>query len=246
MSRDITLANLRTRIYRRANLENHTGFVPAAEAGDVAVEAATEVYDLLATANPDYFSTTATWNLVANTASYSFTELAPVDVATNTAAVTATDFYKLRSVHVKDGTNEWRPLTEINEAEEQAYRPPDGVYTVRMRYIPVLATNATFSSLDGVNGWEELAVCSGAIRLLLKEGTDPGLVQLLQTERARQEARIRSMLERNVGEPPRVIRRATTRSYVPEWVRSYGSPVDGYRLRAGAIEFYRLVGGYSA
>lgn len=229
MARNITLANLRTRIYRRANLESHTSFVPTAEADDVVNDALTEVWDLLVDASPpDYYASTTTVTTVAGTSAYAL----------------PSDFLKLRAVHVDEGSDEFRPITEINEAEEQVFRPPDGVYSVRLRYIPNFTTlSSNSSTFDGVNGWEELATLSGAVRLLTKEGTDPGLLQLLQAERGRQEERIRERAYRNAGEPPRVVRRAG-RVLSPEWARTWRTSVHGYRLRGANIEIYRLASSY--
>lgn len=208
-------------------MENHTNFATSSEVQDCLNEVLTEVWDLVVAASPtDYYQSDFTITTSSGIDLYSL----------------PSDFYKLRAVFKDEGDGELRPLASINEQEQQYFRPPAGVYTIVVRYIPVsplLTSDST--TFDGVNGWEELVVLGTAIKLLTKEAANLMLLQLLQAERARVEKRIMDMADRNLGEPERVLRRSLR---YRDTFRAFQNTVDTYRLRAGNIQLLRTAGGY--
>jgi hypothetical protein len=228
MARVVTRSTLRDRIRQRANLESHTTFVTDAEVNDSINEVCTELYDMLvAQSPPDYYSAETTITTTSGTLSYAL----------------ASDFYKLRAVWVDEGNGERRALTQFNEQEFQAYRPPDSVYSVIVRYIPNFTTlSSDGATIDCINGFDELLVLSAAIKLLFKDAARLDLLQLLQAERTRVEARIGAMSERNHGEVQRVLRRANR--YADPY-RTWTNNINAYMLLGGNIQLVRASGQYS-
>lgn len=196
-----------------------------AEINDLLNEGITEHWDLLVTsAPPDYYSNTTSFATTSGTSEYAL-------------ATYAADFYKLRAVQVLEGTDEYRPIGAVQDADIQRFRPPNGTKTVRVRYIPAATTLANDNStFDGVNGWEELAVLFAAIDILNKRGQDPSA---LMAKRDRLVARIQMVEGRDGGEPPR-IKRAAHRN--DDRFRIYQNTVDGYILRGANLELYRYAG----
>lgn len=224
MARNVTRTTLRTRLRQRTNLEGHTNFLSDSECNDLLDEAKTEAWDILvASSPPDYFITSATISTAAGTHQYAL----------------AADFYKLRAVYVNEGNGEYRPITAMNAQERQFYRAPSGVYSVMYEYIHCApAFDGDSGTFDGVNGWEELLVLTAAIKALQKEGTDTAN---LWADRQRLEQRIRSMAERNDGEPERVLRRARN---ARDPFRMMQNTVDVYRLTGSYLELFRAAGAY--
>lgn len=212
---------MRDRIRQRADVVS-TNHVTDEEINDLINEASTENWDLLVScAPPDYYSSSTDVPVVAGTSVYSL----------------PSDFYRLRGVQVLEGTDEYRPLGPVQDADIQRFRAPNTTATVRLRYIPsapLLTDDA--HTFDGVNGWEELIVLNAAIDILNKRGQDPSA---LMAKRDRLVERIRLNINRDAGEAPRV--RRSSRRYDDRF-RIYNNTVDGYILRAGNIELYRYSG----
>ncbi len=221
MARTVTREVLRDRIRQRADVvsNNH---VTDDELNDLINEAVTENWDLVVScAPPDYFASAEDISVLASISEYSL----------------PADFYRLRAVQVLEGTGEYRPIGPVQDADIQRFRAPDDTATVRIRYIPIAPTlDEDSDAFDGVNGWEELVVLNAAIDVLNKRGQDPSM---LMGKRDRFVERMRFNVGRDAGDPPR-IRRASRR--YDDRFRVYQNRIDGYILRAGNIEIYRLSG----
>ena len=221
MARTVTREELRDRVRQRADVvsDNHC---TDAEINDLLNEGISEHWDLLVScAPPDYYASSSSISVSAGTEAYSL----------------PADFYRLRAVQVREGSDEYRPIGPLQDADIQRYRIPNASATVRVRYITTATKldddNDTF---DGVNGWEELVVLYAAIDILSKRGQDPSF---LIAKRDRFVERIKLNVMRDAGEPPR-IRRASQRN--DDRFRVYQNTIDGYILRAGNIELYRYAG----
>ncbi len=193
MARAVTLAALRTRVRRRADIESATDRYPDAEINDYISTAYGELHDLLVRSGLSYYETTATINTVAGTASY----------------VLPDDYRGTVGVDYRsDGTN-WVSIPQISPQERnrynydslgyaQGYRiagsylvfypTPSAAQVYRHIYVPAPAALTTDSqTVDGVAGWEELLVVDAAIRCLQKEESD---TRHLAAERERLVGRI--------------------------------------------------------
>lgn len=227
MARTVTRGALRTRVYQRANLENHTNFASSTEVNDLINEAFAEVWDLLVAASPpDFYSSETTVTTTSGTSAYSL----------------PADFLKLRAVFVDEGNGEYRPISRANEQERQFYRAPAGAYSAIVRYIaaaPQVADGGGSDSttFDGIDGWEELAVLKAAANLLNKEQTNGGATLMGMYNGQLQ--RIVSAGFRDVGEPNRVLRRSNR---YRDTFRAWANTLDAYMLRGANIELFRASG----
>ena len=170
-----TLAQFRTRVRQRADMEN-SNFVSDSELNGYINKSISELYDLLVSSNSEYFlsSTTST-------------------VASGESTITLpSDFYKLRGVDFYLG-GRWTDLEQFNFNERNLdsttysligchvkYRlqgstikliPEDNVDgQYRVWYTPVPTELSSDSdSFEGINGWEEYVVVDAAIKCLQKE-----------------------------------------------------------------------------
>jgi hypothetical protein len=218
MARPFTLAQIRTRARRLADMEN-TQFVSDAEVTDLVNEHYGELYDLLVKAGPpDYFAATNTF------------------VTTPGVAQTALqiDFRNITTVYVQE-TNfqDKRQVRPLSDGSISGMRPPLQAYTIIVEYVPSPAVLASDSdTIDGVSGWEALIVKMVARDLLRKEESD---TQELAQDIAALKQRIRSSSHRG----PRVINDVEATYGFP-----YSSRICGYRLRAGNIELYERITGW--
>lgn len=91
-------------------------------------------------------------------------------------------------------------------ADQVQFQPAPGTaWTLRCYYIPTFvdlgAAGDGTDSFDGINGWEEWAVLTAAVKCLAKEESDPSALLAL---RADLDARIARMADRDDSEPRRV------------------------------------------
>jgi len=217
MARTATLAELRTLVRQRADIQNST-HITDPEIDGLLNSAITEVYDLLVAASPpDFYAKEQTYNVTTNVISYTL----------------PTDFYKLRYVWVEE-SGRMRPILPMQEAGRYKWAAPTGGGTIRFGYIPyspkLAADGDTF---DGINGWEELAVLVAAIDCLNKQERDPAS---LMAKRAMYEERVTQMTERDVGAPERIIDR--TQFNLATYAYTMTTLLGAYRVRGGNVEFY--------
>lgn len=220
--RTYQVSQLTTRIRQAADIENDQHVT------DTEILSLLNVYypwfwDILVEcAPPDYFSTTVDFVTVPNQLSYALNTVAP-----------AGDFYKLRHIYVMETTGLYRCLEVVPESQLQSWVPCQSGSTVHMLYVPscpflVLTTD----TVDGYNGWEELLVqrCAAAIKKKREEDYGPYMQAVAELEK-----RIRSLSNRDLDEPERIVRRRF-RQYTRWYYNNVN--VDGYRIRAGNIEIY--------
>jgi hypothetical protein len=226
MARTVTLTQLQTRVRQRADAEGDP-HVTDAEITGLINDAYTGLYDqLILSCPPDYFRTTNTFSTANGTVSYSL----------------PTDFYKVRQVYSVDESGVFRPLNQIDEVARYSYRAPDGVYSVRLDYVPVAGTltNAN-DTMDGINGWDEAVVLQAAIDIKNKKEDDPGA---LLAKKREVEERIRKLAQRDDGSPRHIVARNNyalgRRSWYTE--ATPRNHVDAYCVVGGNIEIYRFAG----
>lgn len=198
-----------------ANVQNDPSF-ETTEVNDLIDQHMPAVYDFLVAAGPaDYYASDYELSVVAGTIPYALPN----------------DFLSLVNVFVHE-SDEWRrPLDPIQDRQRQAYRAPATACTVTLEYI---ATCPEFDedtdTFDGVDGWDELISAKVARDILIKREGDVGAVMAII---AMAEKRIRSFS---------TSRKRGGAKLLPDVESDMGWPrgvqLDGFRLRAGNVEFY--------
>lgn len=217
MAASVTLASMLTRARRLAQMEGGTTFVTDAEVEQWLNDGLRDLYDLLIAARgEDYYAVSAAvtysalidgWALPA--AFYRAMEVVLYDGSTYYSAPRAevADLARSWNVHANGGASSLADCSyRLTETEIELMPMPAAKTTtvVNLYYLPTLTTVGTGGSFDGINGWEEYAVLSAAIRMLKKEGT-LDIAQALEVERARIEQRIgRLASTRDAGRPKRI------------------------------------------
>lgn len=146
-----------------------------------------------------------------------------------------TDFYQNRIVYCNDGNGLWRPVQRVTPDEQYALTAPTTAFLMQMAYLPCAPTFTTGNEVwDGINGWEEHTVQLACIAVKSKKEDDTTQYRT----RAREiEARMKDHANRNLQEPPRVIRRRAA----SRWARRtlpYSGGVGGWDLVNGVLQLY--------
>ena len=195
-----TLANLRTRIRRRADRENDPHIVDA-ELNQFINASYKELCDLLVAASSDYFLSSETYTLTGTT-----------DVRALPA-----DCYKVRGVDWLNGKYEALPrftFANRNMTGQRMYR----VLGANVQFLPLTNVAGSYKTwyeagptvlaADGdsltvvVDQWDEYIVIDGAIKCLAKSQDD---VSSFLAEKAAMKLRIEAMApDRDHGSPDRV------------------------------------------
>jgi hypothetical protein len=206
MARTVTRSTLRDRIRQRTDTVNST-FVSDAELNAWIDDALAEYRDaVVASFGEDYYTTSTTFTTTAGNQSYALGTVAPT-------------FYKLSAVYVRDGNFRCptlkatlRDLLEDTRdggwsfsrgysnvtyriiGDNISFAPiPAGVHTVELWFMPAAPTLANDSAtMDGIDGWDEFVVAVVAVRVAIKEESDPSGHM---DARSRAETRIRSMAD---------------------------------------------------
>lgn len=215
MARTFTIAQIKTRCKRRANMEN-SNFVSDAELFDLINEAYAELYDVLVAAYEHYFVSLTTVTLTAGTTTYNL----------------PADFYKVLAVDFQTGGS-WQPVLPLSLSERgdsQAAAIPAG--SVRVRYIPAPTVFTTdVQTIDGISGWESLLITDVAIMMLEKEESD---TTALERRRQREMARV-SLMAQN--------RDVVSSGVVSDVTRPrslWGADILRYRFYGSQIEFINM------
>lgn len=221
MSRVRTLAQLRTDVRQRADIEN-SQHISDTELTRYINQSIAALYALIVEMDEDEFAAEATWTVTAGTveSTISYVEDA-VDVPVS--------IYKLLSVDVVDGDGRKWPVQRFSlrdrtwledttlptgQIRPTRYRlrgisnliwaPPfESDTQVRVTYIPSPTDlSADSDEYDGRVGWEEWVILDSAIKCMIKEESDDS--QLVR-ERQLAEARIRQQIAiRDRGEAQRI------------------------------------------
>ncbi len=222
-----TLAQLRTRVRQRADIESDD-HVSDSELTGLINDAIRSVHDILVNEGPeDYYATTV--------------NITPTPISTGiyplTTLVTAGNFYKIRNLYIQDNSTQWRMLQPMQECDRQLYREASGSLPLKIEYIPLpTALSADGDTFDGINGWEELVVVLAAIDVKVKREESPGI---LVQKKNQMEERIRRMASRDLGHPRRISRNKLAQA---RCIWPGTGPADAYRIRGANIEFYQFVG----
>ncbi len=177
---------------------------------------------------------TVFFNTVANQQDYSLSASIWRPTATG-GATTMTDFYKVKTLYVNDGSGLYRPVSRTTPSEEYAQKAPTTVIGMKLCYIPcaiVFTTGA--ETFDGVNGWEEWLVQYIAYAIKIKQEDDGGSHKGNMRE---MEESIKVAANRNADEPPRIIRRRAGSAWAAR-VLPYAGGVGAWDLRGNNIELY--------
>jgi hypothetical protein len=220
MANEVTLAQLRTRVRRRADMEN-TDFVADAELNDFINESLSELHDLFITKYEHHILKSVEIALVSGQEVYSFgndfgisdfMKIAGLDIISGSNVETLHPFmFRERNAY-----NQSPPLASgidnfkysIQGEEIKLIPTPTNENTLRMWYIPQFTKMEV--DLDEVGdtmpymspGWEEYAIVDSAIKCLQKEESD---TQQLELKKMQLISRIDSIAaNRDSGEPMRI------------------------------------------
>jgi hypothetical protein len=187
----VTLAQLRTRVRQRADMEEST-FVSDSELTGYINASADELYDVLVGKFVDQYVAEAP--LITGVG---LPAPLPLDLTGSTVALPS-DFYKLLDVSLQaDGEwcrlkhYVWREATELRNAsttlEDTRYQlqgsrlkllptPPEGL-NLNVAYVPTRPQMAADADvLEGCSGWEEYVVVDAAAKCRDKEETDTSIL----------------------------------------------------------------------
>lgn len=193
MASNVTLAQLKQRARERCDMVNST-FISDAELTSFINSSVKELYDRLLDAGEFYYMSTATINIVANTAAYDlptdFYKMLGVDLVVDAQGngVTLKPFqFEQRNAYLFTPT--WNVvglsyLRYMIQANKIKFVPvPNGSTTVKIYYAPAFTNlSANSDTFDGINGWEEYVVIETAIKMLIKEESDPQALMLQKQE----------------------------------------------------------------
>lgn len=233
MAATVTLASMLARARRLAQMEggSASAFVTDAEAEQWLNDGLRDLYDLLVAARgEDYYAITASvsysalidgWALPADF--YRMLELVAYDGSQYVSVPRGELANRAGALNIAQNSGGSIHNTEYllldGEITLQPVPSNKTAVSLRLYYLPAMTTVGSGGSFDGINGWEEYAVLSAAIRMLEKEGT-LDIAQALEVERARLEERIgRLASTRDAGRPKRI---ADTRRDRPWRIRGLG------------------------
>lgn len=231
MARAVLASEMLARLRRATDTENDT-HVTDAELYLQLSSAVSETWDyiLLHGLGGEYIKN-ITFNTVAGQQEYPITAI-------------AADFYKVKTLYVTESASmgQYRPLPRITPNEEYGMRPPNGVFAMKLYYVPAAPVWIFGSeSFDGINGWEEHTVMTAAISVKTKKQDDTGQYRARKREL---EERIKVHANRNADEPPRVIRRRRVQAMSNLWA-PYSPQVTHWDLRGVNLELFYTYGVYA-
>jgi len=223
----VTLASMLSRARRLAQMEggSASSFVTDAEVEQWLNDGLRDLYDLLIAARgEDYYAASSTISLSAGV----YTLPSDFYRAVEVILYDGSRYYSADRVELADLAGTLNATIGGAGADISGIRyriaantvalhpfPTSSAVKVVLWYLPTMTTVGSGGSFDGINGWEEYAVLSAAIRMLKKEGT-LDIAQALEVERQRIEQRIgRLASTRDAGRPKRI---ADTRR---DWACSY-------------------------
>lgn len=214
MARSVTLAQLLVRVRQRADIESKLQRFADSELTDNINEGIAATYDeLIKARGHGYYQTDKTVTTVSGTSLYAldaaFLVLENVATTINGRPITLVEFELAERARLTDPNYGWNgaPFAfRIRGSNIEFLPTPTGVYTITLTIVPaatlLVGTTDTF---DGIDGWEELAVCWAARQAAIKNGAWQ-LVGTLQQDMDSVKDRIRSLAsKRNAASPARII-----------------------------------------
>lgn len=206
MARSFTLAQLRTKVRQRADIES-SSFISDSELNGYISASYAVLYERLVLTGIAYFEATETLNIVAGTASYAMaaSHMSTVGVDWQRAAG---KFEPLRRLMPRERNMFPEPAHPASGymlvgTNIVLYPTPSVSATYRHIYVPAPADlSADGDLVDGVSGWEEYIVNDAARKCLLKEESDTSAIE---REIDRNLARIEeARLSRYIQDGPRI------------------------------------------
>lgn len=229
MSNTATLSDLRTRVRRRADMEN-SSFVSDSELNQYINESLSELYDMFVNEYEDYvvqkLDTTITgqeeYNIVTDFGIDNFMKIVGIDLKTGNRTINLQRFMFAERNSIQN-----TPI--VNTAFEHniqysvlgkniKFINDQGNNDITIWFIPCFEPMIASDQIDDVApflcpGWEEYAVVDAASKCLIKEESDN---TQLEQEKAQLRERIRSIaMNRDAGAPYRVV--DVNRSSYADW-----------------------------
>jgi hypothetical protein len=231
MSNTQTLATMRTRVRRRADMEN-SNFISDAELDQYINDSLSELYDLFVVEYEEYviqkLDTTITgeveYDIVTDFGIDNFMKIAGIDLKTSGRTINMQRFMfpernTMQDMPVVSASFEYNIQyavlgNTIKFTNDQANSNNDITIWFVPSFVPMLETDFVDDVAPFLApGWEEFAVLDSAIKCLLKEESD---TKALEREKSQLTKRIRSIaMNRDTGSPYRVV--DVNRSSNAEW-----------------------------
>ena len=146
-----------------------------------------------------------------------------------------TDFYQNRILYCNDGNGLYRPVQRVTPDEQYALKAPTAVMTMKLAYLPCAPVFTTGNEVwDGINGWEGHTIMGACIKVKAKKEDD---TSPYRTRMREIEDRIQKHANRNLQEPPRVIRRRAAARWATRTL-PYSGGVGGWDLVNGVFQLY--------
>tara|TARA_R100001530_G_scaffold7148_3_gene7983 strand:+ start:1823 stop:2521 length:699 start_codon:yes stop_codon:yes gene_type:complete len=227
-----TLATLRARALDYADMTD-SNFPNADRVDDYINSAASEMYDILVNAYEDYFLTTNTITLVSGTEDYAL----------------PSDFYKAKRVYYVSGGRRFA-IDRFNLDDlSGAKTGPLSTGSAELWYVPEMTFMDTAGPTDTVgeiippmvNGWADFLAISAAIKLLIREESDPSA---LMREKEVLKQRMISMAEPRDAGLPDTIQDTSRRWADIGYAFDPGAFTLRYRIMGGNIKFVQYDAGY--
>lgn len=213
MASPVTLGSMKTQARERSDMM-HSKFIGESELSSYINASIKELYDRLIDAGEFYFVSTQEIDITANQGLYDLNS----------------DFYKLLGVDlVVDAQGNGVSLKPFQFEERNAYLytpswnvvglsylrymlqgnklkllpTPNGGNKIKVWYCPIFSSmSADTDSFDGINGWEEYVVIDAAIKMMIKEESDPSA---LMAQKQAMIERIETMKQRrDIGSPSKI------------------------------------------
>lgn len=235
MARSVLASELLARVRTATDTENDTHITDA------------EIYKLLTAAVAKTWNIltmnglggegvqTRYFNAVNGQIEYNTSSMVNGTTTAGTGTAGISDFYKVKTLYVNDGTGSYRPVSRVSPNEQYALKGPSAAVSMKLCYLPTAPTfSAGSDSFDGICGWEEHAIQLACIEVKKKKMDDAGQYRSSAHEL---EEQIKKYANRNMDEPPRVIRRRAAQAWANR-ISPYAGGVYAWDLRGNMIELY--------
>jgi hypothetical protein len=207
MARNVSTADLITRIRARGDVRSNRH--PDATLTDWMDESYAELYDLLVSANPDWFMDTDTVSVVSGTASYALPTtlhtLVGVSMPIGSISVPVRRFNYSERTSRQTGPTDKQETRYRMKGSNIIFKPtPNFSATVTLDFIPVATLIADISgNFDGINGWEEYIVADVCMKAAMSDEED---YRPFATLKASARARIMDMAPTRDSNEPDTVR----------------------------------------
>lgn len=235
MARSVLASEMATRVRYITDTENDS-HISATELYKQLTAAVADTWDkILGHGLGGEFVKTVYFNTVAEQVEYAIATMTNGTTTAGTGSTGISDFYKVKTLYVSDGSGLYRPIHRTNPNEEYALKGPSTAASMKLCYVPCAPVFTTGNeSFDGINGWEEHVINLAAIRVKSKKEDDTGPYRSIVREL---EDRMATHANRNDDEPPRIIRRRRAQAWANR-IAPYAGGVYAWDLRGANLELY--------